>query len=449
MKTLFITSFHPHISRNILSTSVLDMLKAQNDLRLVIIVPDYKVEYFQDCFAGLNVLIEGVGVFKAARTFRGLLFKRLGMYVCPTDTVRLRRQFKFFSDRKLGTFVFAGIMGILGKRSVFRRMVRALDLRFSPKGFFDELLDRYRPDAIFSTDPQNDNDVSLMHDARMRRIPIIGMVRSWDNTTQRAFRVFPDRMLVGSRALADECVAIHGFSPDRVVITGQPHYDRYGAPTRSREQFFHDFGLDPAKPLILYAPVGDVTLIMKENDMDQYVMEILGSLGIQVLVRFPPDENVRLINFQKPDTMVIHRPGHAFKNTQFTDREIAREDDDSLIDQIFYSDLVVTGPTSVSLDAAFMDKPVIVVDLYPTPRHFFEKVYQYSYSHIKKMLACGGVYHARTKEDLIKKITAYMKNPGGDTKGRQCMRDLWFSHADGHAGERVAKQVIAFIKDTR
>lgn len=446
MKTIFITSFHPHISRNILSTPVFERLKEQSDLRVVLIVPDYKTAYFKEVFGGDRIIVEGIRPYLANKTTRGIIFKRLGMHLCPTDTVRLRRQFKFFSDHKRGFFACAWVVGLLGRSLQVRQIVRALDLRISPKGFFADLLDRYAPDVIFSTDPQNDNDVSLMQDARRRRIPLIGMVRSWDNTTQRTFRIFPDRLLVGSQVAFDECTRIHGYPREQLALTGQPHYDRYRqAPITSKEAFFSEYGLDSRKKLILYAPVGDVTLIMKENDMDQYVMEILASLDMQVLVRFPPDENVRLVNFTRPPQMVIHRPGHAFKDAQFTDREIRKEDDDSLIDQIYYSSLVVTGPTSICLDAAFMDKPTIAVDCYPSERHFFEKVYQYSYSHLKKLLACRGVYHAKTKDDLLRQIALYLKHPEADYEGRSRIREHWFSRADGHASERVADEIISFV----
>ena len=446
MRTIFITSFHPHISRNILHTPVLERLKQESDLRIVIIVPSYKVDYFTQQFGGEQILVEGVDMYAASKKKRGIIFKRLGMYLCPTDTVRLRRRFKLYCDHKLIFFIFACLIGFAGRSRQVRALVRMIDYYVSPKGFFASLLDRYKPDLIFSTDPQNDNDISLMQDARMRGIPLIGMVRSWDNTTQRVFRIFPDRLLVGSRTAADECLAIHGYPKEKLVFTGQPHYDRYlNAPITPREKFFTEFSLDPAKPFILYAPVGDVTLIMKENDMDQYVMEILGSIGMQILVRFPPDEQVRLVQFNQPPHMVIHRPGHVFKNGQFTDREIRKEDDDSLIDEIFYSSLVITGPTSISLDAAYMDKPVIAVDCYPSKRHFFEKVYQYSYSHLKKLLHTGGIHYAQTKEDLLRQIDIYRKDPAVDSEGRARIRANWFSRADGHASDRVADEILACL----
>jgi SAM-dependent methyltransferase len=48
MNTLFVTSFHPHISRNILGTEVLENFKKTANLQVVILTPFYKKDYF-DC----------------------------------------------------------------------------------------------------------------------------------------------------------------------------------------------------------------------------------------------------------------------------------------------------------------------------------------------------------------------------------------------------------------
>ncbi len=447
MRTIFITSFHPHISRNILSTEVLNILQAQKDLQVVLIVPDYKQKYFEDNFGGGNVIARGVPVFQSTKFYRGVFFKRLAMFLMDTETARLRRRFKYYSDKKILYFWFSNLMGFIGRFFFIRRFFRFLDLQLSPKGFFHTLIDEFKPDFIFSTDPQNDNDVSLMQDARARNLPILGMIRSWDNTTQRIFRVYPDKMLVGSDILKEELVKWHGYSENKIVVTGNPHYDRYlKAPLKSREGFFKSFGLDLNKKLILYCPVGDLT-IHKTNDMDQYVLEVLKEIpNVQILVRFPPDENVRLVNFVKPDNMIFHRPGHVFSSDKFTDREIRKEDDESLIDQIYYSSLVVTGPTSIALDSCLMDKPVIAVNFYSTERNFFDTVYQYHYNHMQKLLSTGGVFGAVSKVDFLKKANEYLMNPALDKEGRAKARDLWFSRADGHSGKRVANAIMDFMK---
>ena len=174
-------------------------------------------------------------------------------------------------------------------------------------------------------------------------------------------------------------------------------------------------------------------------------MEILGTVNANVLVRFPPDEDIRLVDFKKPANMVFDRPGVVFKSGEFGDREMRKGDDERLVNSIFWSDLVITGPTSICLDAAFFDKSVIAVNFYPKHRNFYDSVWSYKCNHIQKLLATGGVKYTESKEEFLGAIQAYFKDPKQDAAGRAMIRSLWFSHSDGKAGERVARAVLALI----
>lgn len=446
MKTIFVTSFHPHISRNILGTEVLENFKKTTDLKVVILSPFYKKDFFEKNFSGDNIIIEGVPMYRASKTKRGLLFKKLGIFLFNTGTARLKIRYKYYNDKKFFYFIFAITLGFLGKSFLVRRATRFFDQKFSPKGFFKEFILKYKPDAVFSTDPQNENDVSLMHDAIDANIPIIAMIRSWDNTTQRILRVLPDKLLVGSSELKKEVLLMYKYPENKITITGNPHYDKYvKGPTKTKEEFFAEFGLDTGKKLITYAPVGDH--LVTKNDIDQYVIETLGGISdVQILIRFPPDEAVTLVNFKKPENMFYDKPGQAFKSDEFGDREIRKEDDERLINEIYHSDLIITGPTSISLDSALIDRPVITVNFYPSERHLFDGIYTNQCDHIQKLLRTGGVKHASSKRDFLKFISEYLENPNLDTEGRAKIRSMWFSHADGKAWERVTDEILKFIK---
>lgn len=444
MKTIFITSFHPHISRNILATRAFRILASREDLRVIVLVPDYKTDYFKKKFSEGNVTIEGLKPYQASATFRGLFLKKLAVFFFNTDTAHARKRYEYFCEGKYGYYFMSRIAGFLARSSLVRRAVRFVDYRFSPKGFFAHLYERYRPDLTFSTDVQNENDTSMMQDARHYGIPAAGMIRSWDNPTQRAIRIFPDMLFVGSDTLKEEAVVYSGYPAGRIRVVGNPHYDRYLAgPSVTREHFFSQFGLDPSRRTILYAPVGDH--LLKHNDVDEYVMNILAATGEQVLVRFPPDEGVRLTGFVRPPQMGYDRPGIGFAPSSFSDREIAPEDDQRLIDSLFYCALIVTGPTSIPLDAALVGKPSVIVNFYPTPRTFCGAILGYGCSHIKKLISTGGVRCVRSREELLKAIGDYFRDPSQDELGREKMRTLWFSHADGHAGERLAGEILSFL----
>lgn len=443
-KTIFISSFQAHMSRNILSTDALTILQAREDVQIVILVPDYKRDYFERNFASPNTVIEGAPLYQASKTRAGLFFKRLGIFLFHTKTARAKRKYQYYCEGKYVYYAFGAAFGFLGRSFLVHSVVRALDYWFSPKNFFDDLFMRYAPDLVFATDVQNENDVALMHASRRWRVPLVGMVRSWDNPTQRTLRVFPDRLLVGSETLKEEAARIYRYPEARIGVTGNPHYDRYlKGPQESRKEFFRSFGLDPDKRLILYAPFGD--MLIRHNDVDEYVMEILAGLGTQVLVRFPPDEKVHLPHFSKPSQMAYDIPGVGFKKNEFGDREISREDDQRLIDSLVYADVVISGPTSIPLDAALLDKPAIMAHLYPSPRGFCGSVYNFWFAHIEKFLATDGVAYATSKEELIGAITHFLENPEWHGRGRARIRAMWFSHADGHAGERLAEELLSFV----
>lgn len=443
-KTVLITSFHAHVSRNLLATQFLELLKAASNFRVVILAPDYKLSYFRENFSGGNISVEGVNSNKISRRPLGLLFKKLGVFLYDSDTTRLKLKFKLLQDRKLFYFLFFSGAAFWGRSFFVRKLFRGLDFYFSPKGSFNALVQKYRPSLVFSTDIQNENDVALLQTAQRVGIPTLGMVRSWDNMTQRVFRIFPDRLLVGSDEIYKEVIRGHRYPQNKVSIVGQPHYDKYlRAPLSGKKDFFAKFGLDQNRPLILYAPIGDD--ILSRNDIDSYVIRLLGSLDAQVLVRLPTNLNLNLQGVEIPKNIVFDRPGVGFGKAGALDQEITCDDDERLIDALYYSDVVVAGPTSICLDAALLDRPVVAVNFTPTPRPDLEGLYHYGYVHIKKLMATGGVCEAKSPDKLFSAIETYFKNPALDAEGRANIRKLWFSHADGKASRRLADEVLRLV----
>lgn len=144
--------------------------------------------------------------------------------------------------------------------------------------------------------------------------------------------------------------------------------------------------------------------------------------------------------------MVYDRPGFVFKEEKFGDREISPEDDQRLIDSIYWCDLVISGPTSICLDSILLNKPVIAVNFYPSQRNFYEQITAYHRDHIKKLLATGGVKYITEKKYFLPAIDEYFKNPKLDSQGRAKARAMWFSHADGQASQRLAREIISFLK---
>jgi len=445
MKTVFITSFHSYISRNVLTNSFLETLRASGH-ELVLVVPAYKVDFFKAQFVASPLIVEGVQTGQVSRTRRGLFFKRFAelSYVSETTWVKLR--YKYHHERKVGYAALACLIGVAGSFFFVRRLMRYLDERFAPRSFLNDLFDRYNPDLVFSTDVYNENDVAVLQTARARGINTIAMVRSWDNPSKYLLRVFPQKLIVSSETLKDEVETFHHYPRERMAINGIPHYDRYGAgPTMTREDLCKHFGLSAERKVIFFSPVGDD--LIYRNDVDQHVLDTLASLGEQVIVRFPPASAVAIdLNRTYPPHVAFDVPGVSFSRTNFSDREITARSDEMLLNILAHADVVVTGPTSIPLDAAFFDKPVIVTDFYPTMRHPLDGIYEYAYFHFQKLLReTGGVWHVRSLEEFTEALHAYLEDPARDASKRKKIRDLWFSHSTGEAGRQLGEIILRTV----
>lgn len=443
-RTILFSSFHVLILRNLLAPVI--PLLVKKGVRLVLVAPDYKKEYFESQLKDWGVLVEGVRSYEFSKSFFGLFFKRLSRAILDTDTVRIRMRYKYeIEHRRFAYWFFVLPARILGHFSWCVRLVRFLDYALAPrKGYFFPVFARHRPNLVVVGDANNENDVALLHDAKRAGIKTLAVVRSWDNVTNYLIRSPPDRLIVGNETMKQEIADWHGIPAERVSVCGIPYFDRYlKGPGVLREDFFKSFGLDLQKKLILYGPVADYRI--RENDVDPYVIELLARTGENVLVRLPPAVPVSVERGRYPENVFFDQSGKTFFHRG--DSELTPEDDERLIAELSYCDMVVSGPGTLNIDASFFDKPIILVNFYPVPRSFLEGIKEYGYTHIRPILSSGGVRMASRPEELFALIRAYAHNPSMDQEGRRRIVAEHCFSPDGHAAERVAQTILHTVSN--
>lgn len=447
MKTIFITSFHLLISRNILATDILKTLR-ESGAKIVIVVPSYKKEYFEKTFGGGNVIVEGVVQNISSRSKRGLVFKRLAHMMLNTDSIRIYQKYRMFLGKPFAYRIFFKIAQIFGRSLLLLRCIRFLDFHFTPRGFYDDLFNRYKPNMVFATDVENENDIAFLMEAKRRGIKAIGMVRSWDNLTILSLlRFFPDKLLVWNNVLKEEAIRYNGIPAETVEVVGIPQFDRYLTLEKpTKEEFYKKIGGDPKKKLILFTPVGD--LYQKDNDTDRLTLDILKEIGENVIVRFPPGDTVsHLESFIKPETMYFDQPGVVYKADRFGDRDLSQSDNDMLINSLYHADIVVTGPSTIAIEAALFDKPIIMVNIHARQKNELEGLYSYKYNHIIRLLAKGGVRIANTADEFRTLVSEYLQDPAKDREGRyKIITEQCAGAPDGHASKRLAKLLLSELK---
>lgn len=455
MKTLFITSFHSFISKNVLNTGVLRTLRDAQDLRIVIFVPKNKASFFERHYADGNVVIEGVDVARIAGSRINTFFSRLLFLMIDSHYIWYKRVER--RDARPGAFawvkfyVYGALIRILSGSRTLNRLARSLYRRLTPKGFFAEHFEKYRPSLVFSTDVFDPFDARLLNEAKHHGVKTIGMIRSWDNCYSKGLlAVLPDRLLVNNELIKEEAVTLHDYPAERIAIVGLPQFDAFVNEERTaRAAFFRAIGVDPGKRLVVFAPAGTIL-----SDTDWQICEILekardeGRLrkDVHFFIRNHPGHPADLSRFENRPGFTVQNPGHVF-DTNAKNTELDPNDQRFLADLLFHSDLVMYVATSLGLDSAVYDKPQIMIILDGHEKKAYaQSVERYhDEDHMKKLIATGGVRVVRDKDDLIARINAYLENPKLDQDGRERIVKEQLYKIDGKSSERVVSEITAFI----
>lgn len=451
MKTIFITSLNPFVTRNILFTDVFKTLRAKEGTRFVIFCPAKKVDYFQKNFASPNVVIEGIESQMVSR--KDIIFRFIGNNLLNNRTRYIHQRRELLKDKNYFKFLAARFVAQVGRLPFSKSLFRWAHYAFVNKKKFAEFFKKFKPDLVFAPDIFHDDDVRFLTEAKYRGIKTIGMVRSWDNITNKGvFRIKPDKLVVNNEIAKDEATRLEGMKEADIFVGGMPQFDYYLNEKRSsREEFFKRIQLDPTKRLIMFSPHGN-----RFHDTDWHIMQILkeamdgGELpgDVQVLVRFPPNDDVDLGDFVPDERFYIDRPGKIFEAGVYRDQELDRQEMTHLADSLNYMDLLVTYNSSMIIDAAAFNKPAIGVafdgwskkpDIYRSIARFME------YDHTQYVLKTGGLWVVRSREELIKAINTYLQNPHYNEEARKKILETQAWKFDGQSGKRIGEFIHSQI----
>lgn len=443
MKTIFITCFHAHISRNVLQAGVLQRL-CTPDVRVVILVPLAKQEYFTNALSNLPVVVEGVSI--PEKRFESLIMLfAFGLFNIQNRVVRdwKRKKPLMYTAAVLINHTLAHI-------PVTRAWLRACASQYLVTDVLDPLFLKYQPDLVVTTDSFYREDRAISITAKRRGIKTVGCIRSWDNaTTKGVFLCSPDMVTVPTQVLKDELIDIHRVPADRITVTGWPHYDSVGsAPHVSRETFYTSLGLDPTRKTILFGPGGEILY-----QHDRQVLEMLKRLvdanafavPVQFLVRFPPGDVLDASPVEEHPHFIIDKPG-----TNVTGRkkesEITPEDNAHLEDSLYHSDIVLTLVSTLVIDGSVFDKPVVVLG-FDVPGATAQSVTSFSVRlHFRKILGSGLLSVPKNEREFVDTMNAYLINPILNSEKRAELVSRYAYALDGRSAERMAEVILSALQ---
>lgn len=451
MKAVGIVIFEGVASKNILRTNILPTLLARSDVRLVLFTKSAeRVAYHKKEFPDSRI----AHVVVEPHRPKGLdaFFAWLKFFMLRTETTTMRRR-ALSGTAFSASFILASVLNIIMSRRPVQWLVRLLDRLLVRHACYDTVLDAHKPDLLVAANIFEEGEVQFLREARQRGIPTIGFLNSWDKTTARSgLRILPNYFIVFNNQVRDELIRYHGVAAERIFVGGIPQYDPYMRRTVTpRDEFFKKIGIDPATRLIVYSPLGGTFWASDWGMIDLLHRSVgEGRMGkdAALLIRFPPNEFVSEKELASRPWLRYDYPGVRFSITRGSDWDMTADELRHLTDTLHHMSLLICYASSISVDAAVLDRPVININFAVRQGDLFggfTPAQLYRLTHYRTALAPGSIRLVDSREELEKSAREYLEHPERDREGRRRLAAEQCAYMDGKAGERIGNFILKHI----
>jgi len=450
-KKILITVYDSVVAKNLLRTSVLDELLASG-ARVIILPPANRAEIYKKEFESYeNVEVE-MGEFWIYSHMREIL-ANIFLYSIPTRFMRIRQVDRFWNKGKYFHYLFVSTLRILGRFRLVKWKIRMFEKFLPTPSVIKRVYDKWQPDLVFCTTMIDWREYALLNYAKKKGSKTVGMVKSWDNLTSKAFmRVFPDKLIVHQKIQVEEAVNLYRYPREQIIVTGLPQFDEYldSGFVDTRENFFAEMKLDLDKKLILFAPAGDW---MTPHDKEVLAMMLGwidgGKLGnTQILLRLHPAYESRTEELAGASNLVVERPGTILhKGGEKLQFELDRSDARHLATSIYHSNVTINSASTMTIEAAVFGKPVILIgfDGDTTEEYWNSVIRYYDREHYVPIIETGGAPLVKSKEKFLETLQRYLKDPTIHKEGRKRIVEQQCYKLDGQSGKRVASAVMSTL----
>jgi hypothetical protein len=321
-----------------------------------------------------------------------------------------------------------------------------------------EALDRLKsnpPAAVVTTGPFQFEQPAVVAAAKRLGIPVLALIPSWDNLSTKNRMVFKyDGYLVWSEQTKRELRHFYPYTREvPVYVVGTPQFDVFFQERffLSREEFCAAQGLNPDLPIIVYA-VGSPNFLREHHGALDFVERVMrGDLGdVQVIVRPHPIHD----NREMAELFSRYSPRIVLQQTAEAGTALAARSQDEKqitewVNTFRHADVVVNLSSTVTVDAAILDRPIVNIDYDPEPgrpNQELVKDVNHLWTHFKPIAESGGVWLVNTPEETVQAVKTYLARPELHREKRRWIADYVCQYVDGKCGERMAKAIADFVR---
>jgi hypothetical protein len=451
MKTIFVTSFEGVETRNLLRTNILSTILQERAVRVVVFTHDENRVLYHKKELGVDRITYEV-VPKRQIVGINKVFSKLKFTLLNTSTKDVHRRMYYEKTKNSIQYYGGFLVNRIFARKMFRKLFRFLDYNFVKNSEFDNYFEKYNPSVVVLANLFNEPEIDFLRATKRHGVKSIGFINSWDKVTAKCIlRLLPDKTIVFNNIVKDEVALHNDIFPKDIFVGGMPQYDYYfSRQIISREEFLKKRGFFLDTKFMVYAPLGSAFSVSDWLVIDHlYKLSSEGVFdkNIKILVRFPPHDFIEESELIKRPWLIYDHPGVRFANEPGGDWDMSFSDLFYLQDMLAHMSLLVGYASSINIDAAIFDKPVISIDFEIKPQKFLSQspLRFRNVIHCKTLLGLGGAKIVKNEKELVFWINNYLQNPSIDKDGRRNVVEKQCVFMDGKSGERIGKFILSQV----
>ncbi len=347
--------------------------------------------------------------------------------------------------------------------SFARKLLVRMQNHFAP-GLYTDLFEKYQPDMVIASTPGWRMDRYLLRESARRGIPNMTVIVGWDNSSSyNVSGADVQWATCWSELQKEELVKGSDWNPGYVHVGGIPSYDGYFRKQwlMPRDEYFKLHRLDPQRKLISYA--SSFVHFAPNYPNIEALANLISSDSLaepsQLLIRLHPshfqdkpkifaDERAQVFELEKkyPHVHVVQPVALGGSLGYY-----GGEDMDEKSSMMAYSDVVVTVYSTMLVETAVHDTPMIaaVIDTpggWNKPKKFSLSLKEIgNWPTHKRFRESKAGRVATTEKELRSMLNAYLKNPSLDYPERRKFIEDEITFTDGTSGRRTADFILKIL----
>ena len=448
--TVFISISIGWAVRNIFQTGVIDELK--KNYRIVVLTTRRIRQELerQGSASGLTFIV----LDRAEEPLRWRLFRELKKKVymesrnCSTEYLWEKYTRRPLYQRIGGKTIQALVR--LVKPTRLMDWIESVDFTVNTNKDIAGLFKTHKPLFFFATHATSFFEELLLRSALAARIPVFFMVLSWDHLSSKIImsRRYHTVFVWNEITKREILETYPSYRAGQIKIVGAPQFDIYAqAPQSTYQDWCKAWGLDPSRRTILFTTAPHVRhdqqhLIVKEL-LEHIVRGDRLPRDLQIFLKCHPfDLNPHYDAFLGTYPIAVYRPSAHVDGPQ--DNWVPSKEELVIArDCLFYCSMNMNIFSTVTLEAALLDKPIIHIAFDPLPvTNRIPCREYYNFDHFKRVVAMDTSIMVYGYDDLFKAVNLYLENPARKAAQRQKLAETFLSYR-GRATSQLIRDVRA------